>query len=151
MGGIVHRAILRAAFAVALEDARPFLPRGAGQPMIVHLAQVAAGTVETVEIFAFAVDEVAERALRGLAAAIHRPGVVIGGLTEHIAHAGAAAGLDQAVAPVERLVVIRDADHRHGAVDVLAALHRLNRLRRVQPVLGDDHQRVQIARADLRQ
>ena len=127
---------------------RPFAAGGACQAAAPHLAQVARRQVAVVEVLALGVDEIAEGPLGGPAAAVHRLGTVTGGLAVHEVHARALDGLNQSIAPFEDLVAVGHADEGHRAVDVLAGLHRLDRLGGMQPMLSDDHHGLDVARQE---
>ena len=149
MGWVVHRAILNAPVYVGLVLLQPLLSGCAGEAVFDDAAQIAAGAVDIVVVLALAVDEAAEVACCGSAAAVDRLGPVVGCFAEHVELAGAFGGFDKACAPVEDLVAVGQGDDWHGGVDVFAGFHRLDGLGGVEPVLGEERDGVDVAGADV--
>ena len=134
---------------VGIACRRPFLPGLAGEAVGLHLAQVAADTINVMEVFALAVNEVTEGAFGRTPATVDCLGPVEGGFTQHIVLAGTFHGLDEAGAPVEDFVAVGQHDDGYGAVDVFARLHGLDSLGRVKPGLGKERKGVYVAGADF--
>ena len=149
MRRVGHRVALEAAREVGGHDAVRLLADLAGPAALADLAERAAPAVHVVGVLGLGVDGVAEFAGEELAAAEHRLRAVAGRLAEHVVAARAERAVDDLLAPVEALVVVRDADDGDGAVDVLAGLHRLERLRGVEPGLRDDRDGVAVRLAEV--
>ena len=148
MGRIIHRRSEFSAPEIGLLAGGPLAADPAFRSLALNDAQTA-GVVHVVHVLALGVDEVAELSGERLAAAEHRLRPEAGGLTEHVMFPRSLRGFDDPVAPVEHLIAVRQTAQRHRAVHRLARLHRLDALRRMQPRLRDDHERVQIAAADF--
>ena len=148
MGWIMHRACQATTLEIFLHENFAFLSGLGGGAGGVDFAEVAGG-IDVVAVFAFRVDEIAEGVFLHLAHAELRLRAEDGGLAEHVVLAGADGCVDDLADPVERLVVVGDADDRHGGIDVLSGLHGLDGLSRVEPRLGDDDDGVQIRLAHV--
>jgi len=145
----MHRPSPQPAGLILAPRLDPLLPRLARQPVPAHFAQAAARVVHIVEVLAFGIDEIPEGPFGGHAPTEHGFRAVESGLPQHVVHPRAQAGVHQAVAPVQGLIIIGDGDDRHGAVHVLARFHGLHALGRMEPRLGDDDQGVKIGPADV--
>ena len=108
-----------------------------------------APAVQVVGIFGFSINKIAEEVLLRHPFAEHGLGTIECGFTQHVFLTGLLDGFNDLSAPIQDLIVIRQADHGDRRVNSLPTLHRLNTLGGMKPRLGDDGERIAIGFANL--
>ena len=148
VGGIAERRGLAAAVVIFLQKCRCLLTDFA---LLTALADFTQGTpaVQVVGIFGFGIDKITKEVLLRHPFAEHGLGAVERGFTQHVFLTGFLHSFDDLSAPIQDLIVIRQADHGDRRVNRLSAFHRLNTLGSMEPRLGDDGERIAIRFADF--